>query len=230
MAFGDVVSSDVVGYAETGTRTGSKIVGVQFAPVADATFTLGDLSVTGYDAEAGTEAEVNAQTLDEYGRTVGSYFFYDVPGELYGWLDINDEEANDVAIAPGSAFYVKAPNNTLSIRSAGKVITTDVSVGLRFGATLTANPTPVSVKVNDLYVTGYNTEVGTEAEVNAQKLDEYGRTVESYFFYDVPGELYGWLDINDEEVADTVTIEPGAGIYVKAPNDGLSIVFPGVTL
>ena len=149
---------------------------------------------------------------------------------MTGWLDEFDEDANDVVIKPGSALYVMAPDGSLSIQSAGEVITADVSVGLRFGSTIVANPTPVSVKVNDIMVAGYDPEEGTEAEVNAQTLDEFGRTVKSYFFYDVPGELYGWLDEFDEELDDTVVVEPGKGLYVMAPNDTLSIVFPGVSL
>ena len=224
------VESDVVGYAGTVTQNGGKMIGVQFAPVSGVSFTLGDIKVTGYDPEEGTEAAINAQTLDEFGRTVNSYFYYDVPGELTGWLDIADEEADDVVVKPGAALYVIAPDNSLSIQSAGKVPTTATATLLRNGGTLCANPTPVAVKINDLVVTGYDEETGTEAEVNAQTLDAFGRTVNSYFFYDVPGELYGWLDIADEEISDDVTVAPGEGLYVIAPNNTLSIEFPGVNL
>ena len=56
--------------------------GACFIPVQGSTFDLTDLKVTGY--EESTEADIQIQTLDEYGRTDKTYFYYDVPGELTG--------------------------------------------------------------------------------------------------------------------------------------------------
>lgn len=73
--------------------------------------------MTGYDPEVGTAADVNVQGLNAYGRGTGTYFYYDVPGELTGWLDVNDTpiESGDVLVAPGEALWVSAPSTSYSL-------------------------------------------------------------------------------------------------------------------
>ena len=55
---------------------------------------------------------------------------------------------------------------------------------------------------------------------------------ESYFWYDIEEEdLYGWLDGKDDPIEEgIIMLEPGAGVWVKAPTANYSLVFPGVTL
>ena len=53
----------------------------------------------------------------------------------------------------------------------------------------------------------------------------------TYSFYDVPGELFGWLDSFDEPVeADAVLVQPGEGLWVSSPNTSFQLELPGVTL
>ena len=61
-----------------------------------------------------------------------------------------------------------------------------------------------SIKLGDLKVTGYGDE---DAGVTVQTLDAYGRTIETYTWYDVPGDFVGWLDSSDNYVED-MTIAP----------------------
>ena len=106
----------MVGYNNTGLRTGNKGVGACFLPIGADTVKLNDIKVAGYDPEEGCEGDVYVQTLDNYGRTVDKYFWYDVPGDLYGWLDFNDEPIEDtVVIAPGESVYANSPNASYSI-------------------------------------------------------------------------------------------------------------------
>ena len=156
-----------------------------------------------------------------------------MPGELYGWLDKSDEPAEGVTVLPGEGLYFDAPDTTYRVQSAGEVPTTGIAVQLRFGAKHVVNPTPVPVNLNDedptKMVTITSGEEAIEGTVSAQKLDNAGRTLESYFWYDVPGELYGWLDKNDEPV-EGVVMQPGESLYFDAPDSTYYVNFPGVEL
>lgn len=187
--------------------------------------------MVGYDEVA--EGECFVQTLDSLGRAGESYFWYDIAEEdLYGWLDGKDDpvESGTVVFKPGEAFWVKSPNADYSIQSAGQVPVSSISVALRSGFKMIANPTPIEIDINDISVTGYD-EVA-EGECFIQTLDSLGRAGESYFWYDIEEEdLYGWLDGKDDPIEEgIIMLEPGAGVWVKAPTANYSLVFPGVTL
>jgi len=223
----------VVGYASTGLRSGFKAGGAQFAAIAGETIDLTDIKVVGYDAGEGTEGDVRVQMLDAYGKSDMTYFYYDVPGDFTAWLDGNDDEVEvgDVTLAAGEGLWVKAPDASYSLQTAGAVPTTGISVSLRNGFKLVVNSTPVAVDLTDIDVAGYNAEDGTEGDVRAQMLDAYGKSDMTYFYYDVPGDFTAWLDGNDDEVeVGDVTVAPGEGLWVKAPSTAYSLVLPGVTL
>ena len=218
-----------VGYQSAELQENGLTTGACFVPVQGSTFDLTELKVTGY--EESTEGDVQIQTLDEAGRTVDTYFYYDVPGELTGWLDINDEEVStgDVSFQAGEGLWSISAVDGLGLQSAGAVPTSGVVVQLQENGLSIANPTPVNVDLTDAFIGGY--EESTEGDVQVQTLDEAGRTVATYFYYDVPGELTGWLDINDEEVAEgDVIIQPGQGLWTISSADGFTFVFPGVSL
>ena len=231
-------SANVVGYSEVGLRFGSKGAGACFVNIDGQPMNLQDLKVTGYDKTVGYEdAGVTVQTLDAYGRTIETYTWYDVPGDFVGWLDSSDNYVEDMTIAPGEGLYAGAPDSSFSLQSAGQVATSDIAVVLRFGSKHVVNPTPVALNLNDinedgkfLRVIGYDVEAGYEdAGVTVQTLDTYGRTIETYTWYDVPGDFYGWLDSSDNYVED-VTVAPGESVYAGAPDNTFSLVLPGVTL
>lgn len=94
-------------------RAGNKLV-VNSTPVnADLT----ECDVVGYDAEAGTEADVQVQSLDSLGRGGVTYSFYDIPGEFLGWFDGNNEPVatGAVMIAPGEGLWASSPSAVFSI-------------------------------------------------------------------------------------------------------------------
>ena len=226
-------SANVVGYASGVTTSGNKIMGAQFSPVAGDAIDLNTIKVVGYDPEEGTEAEVQVQPLDNRGKGGMTYSYYDVPGELTGWLDGNDEPVEDgtVILAPGEGLWVSAPNANLALQTAGAVPQADYSVVLRQGNKMVVNSSPVAVDLTKINVVGYITEDGTEADVQAQTLDNRGKGGMTYSFYDVPGELFGWLDGNDEPVEEgTVMLQPGEGLWVSSPNTSFQLVFPAVEL
>ncbi len=226
-------AESVVGYAQNTLQSGCKAVGAQFAQVGADAYDLTKIQVTGYSAESGTEADVKVQKLDEYGRGGMTYSYYDVPGELTGWLDGNDDEVSSgkVMIEPGEGFWVSASSADFGLQTSGQVITSDIEVELQDGCRLVVNTTPVAADLCDILVNGYSVQDGTEADVKVQKLDEYGRGGMTYSYYDVPGELTGWLDGNDDEVSSgKVMIEPGEGVWVSAPSQAFSLVLPAPEL
>lgn len=228
-----IESANIVGYATGGLRAGNKAVGAQFAAISGTTIDLTDIKVTGYDPEAGTAADVYVQGLDASGYGTGSYYYYDVPGELTGWLDSADTlvEPGTVVLAAGEGLWVSAPNTSFGLQTGGQVPMTGIAVALRQGNKLVANSTPVAVDLTAIAVTGYDPEVGTAADVYVQGLDASGYGTGSYYYYDVPGELTGWLDSADEIVeASTVMIGAGEALWVSAPSTSYSLVLPGVTL
>jgi len=221
--------SFIVGYKSAELQEAGLTAGACFVPVTGSTFDLTDLKVTGYDES--TEADLQIQTLDEFGRTVAIYSYYDVPGELTGWLDGDDNEVvvGDVTFQPGEGLWTYCTIDGLGLQSAGMVPTTAVTVTLQEAGLSIANPTPVNVDLTDTYIGGY--EESTEADVQVQTLDEFGRTVGIYSYYDVPGELTGWLDGDDNEVeVGDVVIGPGQGLWTYSNADGFTFVFPGVAL
>ena len=231
-------SANVVGFQEVGLRFGSKGAGACFVNIDGQPMNLQDLKVTGYDKTAGYEdAGVTVQSLDAYGRAIETYTWYDVPGDFCGWLDSTDNFVEDVTVAPGEGLYARAPNTEFGLQSAGQVASSDIAVTLRFGSKLVVNPMPCVINLNDdnadenyVRVTGYNAEAGYEdAGVTIQTLDAYGRATETYTWYDVPGDFFGWLDSTDNYV-EGVSVAPGESVYARAPDTSFSLVFPGVNL
>ena len=219
----------MVGYASAELQEYGLTAGACFVPVSAEKFDLLDLKVTGF--EEYTEADVYVQTLDEYGRTVNTYYYDEIPGELTGWLDAEDNEVSrgDVEFQAGEGLWMFCNADGFGIQSSGTVPQTGVAVQLQQYGLSVANPTPVNVDLNDIFISGF--EEYTEADVYVQTLDEYGRTVNTYYYYDIPGELTGWLDAEDNEVSrDDVVLKPGEGLWSFSKEDGFYLNFPGVTL
>ena len=110
--------------------------------------------------------------LDAYGKSDMTYFYYDVPGDFTAWLDGNDDEVEvgDVTLAAGEGLWVKAPDASYSLQTAGQVPTTGISVTLRNGFKLVVNSTPVAVDLTDIDVSGHNAEDGTVWRRSADRL------------------------------------------------------------
>ena len=122
VAMADIVSSSVVGYQSAELQESGITAGACFIPVTGKTFDLTDLKVTGYDES--TEADVQVQTLDDAGRTVAIYSYYDVPGELTGWLDENDEEVaeGDIVIKPGQGLWTYSQDDGFTFVFPGVIL------------------------------------------------------------------------------------------------------------
>ena len=222
-----------MGYANGELRNGNKAVGAQFAAVSGSTIDLTDIQVLGYDKEDGTEGDVRVQILGPTGMGGETFFYYDVPGELTAWINGDDEEVEpgDLTLAAGEGMWVKAPSSAYSLQTAGQVPTSGIAVTLRSGNKVVVNNTPVAVDLTDIDVSGYDEEDGTEGDVRVQILGPTGMGGETFFYYDVPGELTAWINGDDEEVEPgDLVIGPGEGMWVRAPSTSFIMVLPGVTL
>ena len=107
----------MVGFQEVGLRFGAKGAGACFVNIDGKAVDLQDLKVTGYDVEEGyADEEVHVQTLDAFGRTIASYYWYDSEEDgMYGWYDEDGEYVEELEVAPGESIYAYAPDNSFSI-------------------------------------------------------------------------------------------------------------------
>lgn len=239
MAFGDVVSSDVVGYAGAALRGGNQAAGVggAFVNVDGSDLTLGDLTVVGYNTTDGyADFEIQAKQLDGYGRGGITYYWIDVTvdNETYkGWYnDDASEDLGDLALLPGEGLWVYSPSTSYSVQSAGAVSKTPIAVTLRGGnqAKMVSNPMPATLTLGDITITGYNSKDGyADFEIQAKKLDGYGRGGTTYYWIDAKVDeetYYGWY--NDDASVDysDVEVAAGEGLWIYSPSTAYSVVFP----
>ena len=239
VAFGDVVSSDVVGYDTTSLLSGgaAKGVGASFLNVDGSDLTLADVSVTGYDTSEGyADFQVYAQKLDGAGMTLGTNYCwcdFEEEGETYkGWFDEDMNEYNDEPLVAGEGLWVYSPSTDFKLQSSGAVPKTSVAVVLRAGgaAKMVVNPMPTTLTLGQISVTGYDTTEGyADFQVYAQKLDGAGMTLgTNYCWCDFEEEgdvYYGWYDEDMNEYNDT-EVAAGEGLWIYSPSTDFSVVFP----
>ena len=237
VAFGDVVSSDVVGYDQTALRGGGQAAGAgaSFLNVDGSELTLGDIAAVGYDTTEGyADFEVVAKKLDGAGRGGIAYSWCDFEeeGETYkGWFDADMNEYNDEPLAPGEGLWVYSPSTSFKIQSSGAVPKSSISVALRGGgqAKMVANPMPATLTLGQITVSGYDPDDGyADFEIIAKKLDGAGRggTAYSWCDFEEEGETYyGWYDADMNEYND-VEVAAGEGLWIYSPSTAFSVVFP----
>ena len=216
----------------------------------DGSYTLSDLSVTGYDAPVYDEDEgelvsggvthgaFSLQFLSSSGTTESSYFWVD-DGELEkGWYDRNKVPASSVAIPGGQAMWIVGRG--LSLVSAGAVNEEDIAFPTRLsGATAVGNGTPVDLTLGKLIVSGYDEPEYDEDEgelisggvthgaFSLQYLTSSGATESSYFWVD-DGELTkGWYD-RTKKAANDVALDAGQGVWIVGR--GLTLQIPAPEL
>ena len=237
-----IVSSSVVGYDTLDLLGGgaAKGVGASFFNVDSSDLTLGDLTITGYDAAEGyADFKVQAQQLDGAGRTLNgmTYFWADFQedGKTYkGWYDEDMNDYNGLALVAGEGIWLYSPSTDFKLQSSGAVPKTAIAVVLREGgaAKMVVNPMPASLTLGDVTVAGYNTSDGyADFKIQAQQLDGAGRTLngKTYFWADFEEEgktYYGWYDEDMNDYNSTLSIAPGEGLWIYSPSTDFSVVFP----
>lgn len=231
----DIVSSSVVGYAQSALKSGNTAAGSQFVAVNGESMDLTDIVPTGYDKDTYEGGSIYIQSLDYRGKSVvGSIYYWYDDEDGTGWFDDADEVVMEgqVTFAPGEAVWIKANSTGEKLQSSGQVASTSIDVYLRSGNKLVCNPTPVAVNWNDdddngkfISVSGYGEDY-EGGSINVQQLDYKGRSVAGslYYWYD-DEDGTGWFDGADEFVKG-ISLPAGGGIWVKANSTGEKINFP----
>ena len=225
----------VVGYAPAELQDGGITAGTCFIPISGGKVDLTEMKVTGYTGE--TKGEVYVQTLNEFGHNTANYYWYDYTNKkgkkIVAWLDEDDAqiEKGIVEFQAGEGLWATSDGDGFGFQSSGQVPTSKIVVELQDGGLSVANPTPVSVDLTACAITGYAGE--TKGEVFVQTLNEFGHNTANYYWYDYTNKkgakVIGWLDEDDALIGeDTVTMDPGVGIWATSDGDGFNFEFPGV--
>ena len=233
MAFGDVVSSDVVGYdTSTLNSSGNTAIGASFLEVGGVANKMSDIQITGYGTEY-TDGMIVASKLTPGGSTAASYTWIDFSdeeaGTFYGWYNEDgSEDYNDVSLAPGEGLWLQGSG--FSMQSSGKVPGSSISVTLTSeGNRLVANPMPTTLSMGDVSVTGYGDSY-TDGMIVASKLTSGGTTAASYVWIDFSdeeaGTYYGWYNEDGSEDYNNDELSAGEALWVQSPSSDYSICFP----
>ena len=228
-----------MGYAAKDTlKSGNQMLSAQFTSVGqtDGSATLSDLIVSGYEKYdddtdlGGTSGDLSVQLLTSTGSTEARYYWYD-DDERCGWFDRAGAAVDSTVIPAGKGLWVSGSG--LQLTSAGAVNKDDVVVVTRkSGNQAIANTTPVSLKLSQLAVTGYDPydddkdAGGTSGDFSIQFLTSTGATESRYYWYD-DDERTGWFDRSGNSGND-VKLEAGVGVWVSGA--GLTVRIPAPEL
>ena len=223
-AAADVVSSSVVGYAQSDldNNGGSVIVTPQFLGIGT---TGGAVDLQSIKCNEEAVDLVFLNTLDGLGTIIDTYDWTMYKGTMC-WVDESTmKPAENVAFAPGAAFWVQSDEPDNVFQSAGQVGTEDVTVELddEGGSVMCGNCFPVTVDIQDIVC---NEEAVDLVFLNT--LDELGTIIDTYDWTMYKGTMC-WVDESTMKPAD-VTFEPGQAFWVQSDEAGNTITFPGVEL
>ena len=217
MAADGIVSTDIVGYAQSGLQTGFTMMTPQFLSTGSDAMPLQSLTPVGDD----TSDAVFVQTLDAGGYTVNSYTWNDWATDEPCWVNDDYEPIEGVSFPSGTGLWVQGAATGQGIRSAGKVGTSDVVIQLQTGFTAGGNPFPVDVKLQDITAEGDD----TSDSVFIQTLDAGGYTVDTYTWNDWAADEPCWVN-DDYEPIEGVSFAAGAGLWIQGASNAQYIRIP----
>ena len=192
-----------MGYINKDTITGGQMISASFLNPGKKTFRVSDITITGYQEDAGFYENGNFDCafnlLDNGGRTIAgknlSFSYTDVwDWEVYAFLggkwsnygtEIVPGSDDDYELDAGQAVWIQIPANdgehVFTFGSAGEVIQAEVPYPMITGGNGIANPMAVDVWVSDLIVSGYEEDAGFYENGNFDcafnLLDNGGRTI-----------------------------------------------------
>lgn len=228
-----IMSAEIVGYASNNLRHGSIGLVPQFAGVAsaDGSFDLQTITCSDNSSDSVSFSVLNNTGLNGDSYLWVNWYDPDEDGETEScWVDGNYEKVTDYTLQPGEALWVQADATDQLFQSAGRVNTSDVVVQLRSGSTLTGNPFPVTLDLQDITCSDNCSD-----SVSFSILNNTGLNGDSYLWVDWydPDEdgvtESCWVDGNYEKVED-FKVTPGMGLWVQADSSDQYITFPGVEL
>ena len=220
-------SLNVVGYAGNNLRYGSIGLVPQFVGVGSEDGSVDLQSITCND---GSSDSVSLKILNNIGIGGDSYIWVDWYGESGDekcWVDPEYNKVEGFTVQPGQGLWVAADSSDQVFQSAGQVGTSDVAVQLRYGSTMTGNPSPVAIDLQDIRCND-----GSSDSVSLKILNNIGIGGDSYIWVDWYGESGNekcWVDPEYNKV-ESFTVQPGQGLWVAADSDSQYVIFPGVEL
>lgn len=228
-----IMSADVVGYASNNLRFGCIGLVPQFAGVASAD---GSFDLQTITCSANSSDSVLFSVLNNTGLAGDIYLWVnwydpDEDGETEScWVDGNYEKVTDYTLQPGEALWVQADSTDQLFQSAGRVNTSDVTVQLRFGCTLTGNPFPVTLDLQDITCSDNCSDSVLFSILNNTGLGGDIYLWVDWYDPDEDGVTEScWVDGNYEKV-EGFKVTPGMGLWVQADHSDQYITFPGVEL
>ena len=228
-----IMSAEIVGYASNNLRWGSIGLVPQFAGVAsaDGSFDLQTITCSDNSSDSVSFSVLNNTGLNGDSYLWVNWYDPDEDGETEScWVNDEFEKVTDYTLKPGEALWVQADSTDQLFQSAGRVNTSDVAVQLRSGSTLTGNPFPVTLDLQDITCSDNCSD-----SVSFSILNNTGLNGDSYLwidYYENPqtGETEScWVNDEFEKVKD-FKVTPGMGLWVQADHSDQYITFPGVEL
>ena len=199
-----VTSTKTVGYRNTATANGYKLVTPTFVNTDGEALPITAVTVTG----------TGTVTLKTFGSN-GAF------GDTYTWQDGNEDNNNvagwyngqtvckDLTFKKGEGFVTSADAETAKVCIAGLVPSGSVSYSLPAGYSIIGNPFNTGVSIQK-----FKLNVGGMYNANLQSIGADGQTAEIYYWVsdDIAGEgAGGWYKRNNQnlERLSDVTAQPG---------------------
>ena len=216
--------STVVGYQEVGVPSGFSMRTSTFKAI-NGSYKISDIKVAGAEG-AGSDS---IQKINADGSWGDMYYYYTLDGS--GWLEdgwyledgVTPVSDTDV-IGVGEAFMVTSASD-ISFTFAGEVMNSNPEVDVPAGFSMVGNPTPVTVKISQIGVTGAD-GAGSDS---IQKINADGSWGDMYYYYTLDGSGWledGWyLEDGATPVSDTDVLEAGESIMFTS-SSGLKATFP----
>ena len=231
-----------MGYNTLNATNGNQGVGASFMNINNAG-TMADITIGGYTRPY-TANQISCALLNTYGVSIKKMYWYDndqmkvgkvtIPAR-YGWYNDNGDVCyNTDPIAPGQGLWTYM-GGEYTVKNSGEVVGGTYAVALTNGNQFVANPTPVTVKMGDLHITGYARPY-TANQISCALLNTYGVSIKKMYWYDndqmkvgkvtIPAR-YGWYNDNgDQCYNETDVVKPGEALWTYVGQDGLQMVWP----
>lgn len=233
MAVADVSSANVCGYNNVGLQAGATAVGPSFVTIGKEGVALTSIKPTGLPT--GYKGAIAIQTLTAYGERDQIWYYHEGEtgrgAKADGWWDNNVTQItteNDKIFKIGEGLWVVGLNDA-KLTTAGEVLTSELVVELRAGATMIANPFAAGVKLTSIKPIDLPT--GYKGAIAIQTLTAYGERDKIWYYHQGESgrgaKADGWWDNNVTQITDAndVTFPAGAALWTVGV-DGTSLKIP----
>ena len=186
MACADVTSANVCGYNNVGLQAGATAVGPSFVTIGKEGVALTTIKPTGLPA--GYKGAISIQTLTALGEEDQKWYYHEGEtgrgAKADGWWLGNVTQItteNDKIFKIGEGLWVTGLNGA-KLTTSGEVLTSELIVELRAGATMIANPFAAGVKLTA--IKPINLPTGYKGAISIQTLTELGEEDQKWYYHE----------------------------------------------